>query len=688
MSPHQDGAPRKLEGKGRKTRVFLLGWAAAETVSRKIHSGSGPACVTITASNLAKEEFPVPLFDDDAKDRIRAAVNLVDLVGSYLELRRQGRHYVALCPWHDDSRPSLQINPDRQTWKCWVCNLGGDIFSFVQQREGVGFREALEMLADRAGIELRPTAPQARPTAGGASDKHTLYKALEWAAQQFHDCLLTSDEGSAARAYLQERGISPESVKKWRLGYAPDQWQWLLDRAAQTPFSPEVLETVGLTGKSEQTGKPYDRFKGRIIFPIRDVALHTIAVGGRILPEVAARDEQRTGRKPAKYVNSPETRLFSKSEHLYGLDIARDAIAKNRNQRELIITEGYTDVIVARQEGVENVAAVLGTALTERHIPLIRRFADVLYLVLDGDEAGQRRTSEIIQLFVFAPLDLRILTLPHELDPCDYVLQYGGEALAAILPTAVDAIEHKIRLETMGIDLVRDTLRSGKALENLLQTVARAPYLPATTLEFCRLREQAILTRLARLFQLPEAQLRGRLRELRNHSQTKPAATPAAQPARPGYRAAELEPCEAELLEVLTQHPTLVERAQHEVTPEMIRSLPAREIFGTFCRLAREGRVMDFSEVLSALEDAALKSLLVELDERAAAKAAHALEDGFSQLAAVCRVFRDRQMELERRAERAVLVDGQSDEARRLSAFQRLLATQREKLGISESMEG
>ncbi len=627
----------------------------------------------------------MPLFpNDDAKDRIRASVNITDLVGAYgLELRRQGRNYVALCPWHTDSRPSLNVNPDRQTWKCWVCNIGGDIFSFVMQREGVDFRQAMEMLAERAGIELT-RAPQPKAAPGSANDKHTLYKALEWAEQMFHECFLHSGEAAAARKYIYERGIDDEHVRKFRIGFSPDNWQWLTDRAAKTPYTPAVLDAVGLVNKKD-TGGCYDFFRGRVIFPIRDTQLRPIAFGARVLPEVAAETEVRTGQKPGKYINTRETRLFSKSEQLYGLDIGRDAIAKTR---EIVITEGYTDVIIPHQFGVQNITAVLGTALGARHIPLVRRFADTVYLVLDGDEAGQRRTNDIIQLFLFEQLGLRILTLPNNLDPCDFVLEYGGEAFAGLLPTAIDGFDHKVRVETAGIDVIRDTLRANLALESLLATIASAPRPQSTTTESIRLREQQYVTRLARDFQLPEGHLRARLNELRKLQKPAAQETTTVVAVGANLRAADLDKCECELIEILSQHPELAEKAEMEISVEAIESLPMRLIYGTFCRLAREGMVPEFGGVLAAIEDPALKSLLVELDERASAKASHAMEDGFSQLAAIIRKFRDRQQQPERRAQLAALQDGRIDSAEQLVTFQQLLANKRNKLGISEPTDG
>ena len=187
----------------------------------------------------------------DLKEQVRQATNIVDLLGSYLQLQRKGRFYVALCPWHDDARPSLQVNPERQSWKCWPCDVGGDVFSFVMRRENIDFSGALKMLAERAGIEITPSsARQAKP--GSPDDKATLYKAIAWAEQQFHKYLLESHDAAAARQYLQSRSITEESIQRYSIGYAPNEWQWLLDRAKTTPYSPAVLEAVGLAIRNER----------------------------------------------------------------------------------------------------------------------------------------------------------------------------------------------------------------------------------------------------------------------------------------------------------------------------------------------------------------------------------------------------------------------------------------------------
>ena len=550
--------------------------------------------------------------DFDVKERVRQATDIVDLVGRYVALRRQGRNLVGLCPFHDDRHPSMQVNPERQSWKCWVCNLGGDCFSFVMQREGIEFREALQMLADRAGIQLtQGPGPSPAAVAGTAQDKPLLYRAMQWAAEQFHHCLTQDPIAAEARDYLEERNIEPPTADRFLLGFAPDQWSWLLDRARTTPYNAEILEACGLVERKSGNAQGYDRFRGRWMFPIRDTQQRVIAFGGRVLPASERAFVEKFGRSPAKYINSPETKLYTKSDHLYGLDVVRDAVIR---ERRIVIVEGYTDVVLTWQAGIENIAAVLGTALNERHLRLIKRFADQVVLVLDGDEAGQKRTNEVLDLFVAADLDLRILTLPAGLDPCDFVQQRGLDTFQSALQSAKDALDHKIDLEIAGIDLVHETHRASNALENVLATVAKAPRMEIRTLATSGLREQAILTKLARRFHTPEETLRRRLEELR-----KPLDRRARQLVEESHSdpLAKAERHEVELLEVLLSAPAKIDEIIQNISPDQFVIGPVRELYEALCHCYHTGVEVSFSTAMTAVDDPLLKSTLVAVAERA-----------------------------------------------------------------------
>lgn len=607
----------------------------------------------------------------DAKDAVRRAVDIVDLVGHYVQLRRSGRNYVGLCPWHDDSRPSLQVNPERQSFKCWVCDIGGDIFSFVMKAEGVEFPEALSMLADRAGISLARSQSGPSVKSGEDDPKRRLYRAMAWAARQYHECLLNAPEAAPAREYLEGRGITAESIATFQLGFAPDTWSWLLDRARGTEVTPQILETLGLAVRRENGTGHYDRFRGRALFTIRDTQGRPVAFGGRILP--GAKDANG-----AKYINSPETPLFSKSNLVYGLDVAREACGKSK---QVLVMEGYTDAIVAHQHGFKQCVAVLGTALGERHVRLLRRYAEQIVLVLDGDEAGQRRTGEVLELFVANQVDLRVLTLPDELDPCDFLQSRGADEFGKLLSTAVDALEHQLNTLARGGARL-STHGSHQAVEQVLATVAKAPRLTAQTDSSIRLREEQILHRLARIFEMPEEVLRKRLSDLRRQSSTRPVRPTNAAPAA---RLTIADAWERELLEILAREPALIERVLQVIGPEELGSEVCQRIcFACQDLWETEGEV-DFSRLLVAFDEPEMKSLLVDLDERSERKQTASASDRLEPLLAS---FRRRKDEAERRRELANLREQRVGEEEGVRLLLNAIQQGRSRHCISDSTDG
>lgn len=614
----------------------------------------------------------------DVKERVKQATDIVDLVGSFIQLRRQGRQFVGLCPWHDDSRPSLTVNPERQSFRCWVCNLGGDVFSFLMQMEGVTFPEALSILAERAGIPLESERrPPAQPSsAPDQPDKRLLYRVMAWAEKQYHTCLRELPEGEPGRKYLAERAISAESIEQFHLGYCPDQWDWILRRASERGPSARLLEAVGVLVRSAGTGRHYDRYKGRVLFPIRDTQSRPVGLGGRILPEAAANN-------PAKYVNSPETPLFSKSRLLYGLDVARDAI---RRSGRVLVMEGYTDCIVAHQYGFRDAVAVLGTALGEGHLRILKRFADRILLVLDGDEAGQKRANEVLELFIAQQVDLRIVTLPEENDPCEFLQKRGAEGFAELLEHgAVDALEHAFQTATRGLDLDRDIHGASQAMERLLGILAKAPRPTADTTRQDRLREEKILQRLATRFRIDEQEIRQRLSELRRRARPSAPARGEAQgaPAAPER----IDAWERELLELLVGHPELVAHARAAIRAEELASASCRRIYQTFCRLADQGIPLGFDRLILEFDEPSLKGLLVELDEQGTAKGSQVL-DPAALLEELIQGFQRRRLERRRPAEVAALREGNLDPAEQDQLLARILQEQRARQGISQPTDG
>jgi DNA primase len=596
----------------------------------------------------------------DAKEQIKQAVDIVDLVGDYLTLRREGRGYKALCPWHNDSRPSLQINPERQSWKCWVCNVGGDIFAFVMKIEGVEFREALSMMARRAGIAL----PDSRGGPQAADEKQQLYQAMSWAEEQYHQCLLRSADAEPARTYLAERGITADSINRFRLGFAPNEWDWLLRRSAAAAHRPQVLEKVGLLSRRQEGSGHYDRFRGRLLFSIRNPQKQCIAFGGRVIPGLPVQEQ-------AKYINSPETPLFSKSSMLYGLDLAREAITQARTA---IVMEGYTDCILAHQCGFPNAVAVLGTALGERHLPLLRRFADRVVLMLDGDEAGQRRTNEILALFVQEQLDLQILTLPDNLDPCDFLVSRGAEAFRGELEKCVDALEHKFRAATSGLNAASGIHQAQQATEEVLAVLAQAPRLQSSATGAARVKEDQILHRLSRRFGITEQTLRSRLSELRRSARTR-------LPAVESKTAESLSALERALWESLLQVPERFADVAAQIRDEQLQSDVSRIMFRKCQELWKQQIVPTFDRLMLEFDDSQMKNLLVEFDEQGALR--EGVDPGIS-LREVLAAFGRQQWRQESLANRAVLEERRLDEAQELELFNEIVNRGRGRLPAKE----
>ena len=634
----------------------------------------------------AAVSFPSRL---DTKEQVKEAIDIVDLVGRYVQLRRQGRIYVGLCPWHDDTRPSLQVNPERQSFKCWVCDVGGDIFSFVMKMEGVEFREALAMLADQAGIALQPRGrsravqpgePDTSTSGPEKTDKRTLYQAMAWAEEKYHQCLLNSPEAEPARRYLRQRGITDESVRKFHLGFSPNRGDWILRVAQDAKADTTVLETVGILTRPAGVGDPYDRFRGRLLFSIRDPQDRPVGLGGRVLPDSGSTS-------PAKYINSPETPLFSKSSLLYGLDVAREAIRKSGRA---LVMEGYTDCIIAHQHGFFDAVAVLGTALGERHVEVLRRFADRIVLLLDGDEAGQRRASEVLELFIAKQVALEIVTLPEGMDPADFLGEHGAEAFGDLLTQrAVDALEHAFQAATRGVDLQRDIHAASQALERLVSIVAKAPRVGPGSRGESQFREEKVLEALAFKFRVPEQEVRDRLTALRRRAGRRatagaaggppPETTPESPPA------AAVDPWQRELLEILIRDPRCLARAREAIPPDQLASELCRLIYQACCRLADAGTEPTFQKLMLEFDDPAIKSLLVELDEQGHAKGAKAPEALLEEL---IETFQRHEARKRYPAETGALREGRLDDAQQLDLLRKIVRQGRSRHGISDPTEG
>ena len=394
----------------------------------------------------------------DHKARILEATDIVELVGQTVKLRRSGRGYSGLCPFHNEKTASFSVNPERRFFYCFGCKAGGNAIDFVMRRDRIEFVEALKQLADRAGIDL----PRFEKGGESANERLQLFEAQSAACAHFQT-MLRLPEGQPAVAYLEKRGFDASSVKNFQIGFAPAGWDGLLKGEVGRKFPPELLVKAGLLKHNEDRNSFYDTFRNRLIFPIRDEQGRIIAFGGRAMPE---------SDDPAKYLNSPETPIFNKSKACFGIDLARQRIVETRT---VIIVEGYADSVMCHQFGVGNVVSVLGTSLTSQHVALLRRFADRIVLLFDPDLAGDKAVDRAVEAFLTQPVEVLVATLPEQLDPDEYLLEYGAEAFNKIIAEAQDALNYKWKqLDSRYRSSEGDMTGQQKAVEEYLTVLADA----------------------------------------------------------------------------------------------------------------------------------------------------------------------------------------------------------------------
>ena len=364
----------------------------------------------------------MPSIPDATVDDVRAASDLVDVVSDRVRLKKQGKNYMGLCPFHNEKSPSFSVDAAQNLYYCFGCRRGGDVFKFIQEIEGVGFLDAVRLLADRAGIEIQ----EAGADNPEADRRATMTAALRFAAGYYYRQLGTAD-GERGLAYVRSRGFSPEAVREFGIGVAPAGWDGLVAAATEAGYKPEVLEAVGLA-KERQGGGHYDVFRDRLMFPILSPIGKVLGFGGRILPDTQTGSADYT---PAKYVNSPETEVYRKGQVLYGMKQSKRAI---RTEREAVVVEGYADVVSLWDAGVRNVVAASGTALAPPQMALLKKL-DVQRLVLlfDADDAGQSAARKGVDAALDAGLAPYAVALPDGADPDSFVRQFGADAFRAYL---------------------------------------------------------------------------------------------------------------------------------------------------------------------------------------------------------------------------------------------------------------
>ena len=471
---------------------------------------------------------------EEDKEAVREKADIVKVVSGYLQLKKAGRDsLVGICPFHTEKTPSLSVSPARQLFYCFGCGEGGDVFTFVQKVENLAFSEAVERLAQDTGITLRY---EGQTSAGRRADnrKHVVHRAIAEAALLYNRMLVGGREGAEARDYIASRGISPDTVERFGVGYAPGYPDFLLKRMTKT-YSPELLVQAGLVSQ-DPGGAMRDRFRGRVMFPIHDLSGNAIGFGGRLLGGPG------TPPSAAKYVNSPDSPIYHKSSLLYNLNRAKIEIT--RSGRAFLV-EGYTDVIALDQAGIPTAVATCGTALGEDHARLLARFTEKIVLAFDSDEAGARAAERAFAFHQAHQVDISVLILPEGQDPADFVLAAGpaaGSAFEELTERAVPLIEYMMKRSLKDRDLTDPeerarAVRAGLAFVTPLEDPVRRDEYARILAGVVGEPENAVLLQLDRMLRdVPEG--------------------PVAGPGRKARTSPE-EEVEAEALKLLVQYPGL-----------------------------------------------------------------------------------------------------------------------------------
>ncbi len=544
---------------------------------------------------------------NDAKTTVLVATDIVELIGQTVKLKRTGSKYVGLCPFHQEKSGSFTVDPSKQFFHCFGCKAGGNAIDFVMRRDRLEFVEAMQLLARQAGIEL----PKFGVSKEKTTERQALLEAHSAACGLFEKLLSHPQFGAAAREYLAQRGFAAESIKRFQIGLALDGWDTLLKSPAMKKFSPQQLALAGLV-KSREGGGFYDTFRNRIMFPIRDEQGRIIAFGGRVMPG---------SEDPAKYLNSPETPLFSKSRCAYGLDLAKKKIVETRT---VAVVEGYTDVVMAHQYGASNVVSVLGTAMTEPHVAILRRFADRIVLLFDADTAGDLAVNRAVELFLTQPVEIAIASMPQGVDPDEYLMANGLEAFEKLLAEAQDALSYKWRQLLRDFGSKDDLTSQQKAVEQYLEMLAKArgsgPVDP--------LRWGAALTRVSRLTEIPAEELNRRFRmkgrraapsPAKNSMVQQPDGTEPQRQADPRRSLTAVDRAERWLLGALLAAPARWTQLQQRLQPQDFTDEQLRRLADIYWAYQRDEGEPVFSELLATLSDPDLKDLAVALLQEAQA---------------------------------------------------------------------
>ncbi len=545
-------------------------------------------------------------------ENIRQANDIVDVIGASVPLKKRGKNFVGLCPFHQEKTPSFTVSAEKQMYHCFGCGRGGNVFTFVMEFDRVSFLEAVRTLAQRAGIAIPGTESHVEQS----NEIENLYNACRFAGLFFYNNLIKTEEGRVALEYFHSRGFSDETIRTFGLGYALNSWDALLQKAREEGISTEYLLKAGLLRAREDGSGYYDYFRGRAMFPIFSTAGRVVGFGARKL-----RDDDPLG----KYINSPETRIYSKSRILFGLFHAKDAI---RAEDSALLVEGYADLITLYQAGFQNVVASSGTALTADQLQLLARYTKNLTMVYDADSAGSQATLRGVDLALEQDLDVRIVELPHGEDPDSFVKKQGPKAFRELLKSAVSFIDYKAQ-QIMKAGKLSTPEGQAEGVRSIVSSIAKMKD---------ELKRNFYIKQVAELYGVYESVLYRELERVREKNRHLRREAPDAQRV-PVYDApisdvtlpkkSDISPAERDILKLLLEGtPEVIGFLTSYVAPDELSDERVRKAMQFLLRRLAEAGPAPAATVVNEIDDPEVKSLISDL-----ALSKYELSKGWAEMA-------------------------------------------------------
>lgn len=518
-------------------------------------------------------------------EEIRQQTDLLELVGEYLNLERRGKNMIGLCPFHSEKTPSFTVSPEKQLFHCFGCGASGNAFSFIMQMDNLTFPEAARLLAGRSGIKI----PENKGYSSAEEDLKTrIFKLNQMAAKFYAYHLNNSNVGEKALQYLYQRGITPQAIEEFMVGCAPAEWSGFFSFAREKGVAAELLVQAGLVSPGRDKGY-YDRFRDRIIFPIFDISGKIAGFGGRLL--------QGNGGKAPKYLNSPETPVFSKSFILYGMNIAREWI---RREKTAIIMEGYTDVITAYQAGIKNVVASLGTSLTSNQARSLRSQTESAVTAYDSDSAGQAATWRGLSILQSTGCLVHVAELPEGSDPDDFIREKGVEAFLKVLRQATPLMEYRLAQLKRNYDLSEPGKRR-EYLEELMDILMAA----VNPIE-----QNYYLKKAAEELEVDEDTLRGELKKRRSKGNRYQQA--GKKEISENQQRINIKPAEKILISLMLQSKELAKLSRNQLQLDYIYDEQVRQIINTILEQTKAEKAVTAEKILDYFEDPKIKNIITE----------------------------------------------------------------------------